>query len=78
MNLRIKDIASRRCVATVVVTHKIDSAYEVADRMVMLHHGRIVVNGTPEEVRTTTDPLVRQFVDGKAEGPISMSSKARG
>jgi phospholipid/cholesterol/gamma-HCH transport system ATP-binding protein len=57
-------------VTTVVVTHDMVSAYKVANRIVMLHRGVIVFSGTPEETRNTDNPVVRQFVEGKAEGPI--------
>jgi phospholipid/cholesterol/gamma-HCH transport system ATP-binding protein len=46
------------------------SAYKVADRMAMLHDGHVVFVGTPDEVRTTRDPMVKQFVEGSSEGPI--------
>jgi len=50
----------------VVVTHDMTSVNKVADRVVMLHEGRIVFEGTPEEVRASADPVVRQFIEGKA------------
>jgi phospholipid/cholesterol/gamma-HCH transport system ATP-binding protein len=57
-------------VTTIVVTHDMVSAYKVADRIVMLHRGVILFSGTPEEVKKTDDAVVRQFVEGLAEGPI--------
>ncbi len=57
-------------ITSVVVTHDIKSAYKVGDRIAMLYGGRIVFSGPPDEVRTTSDPVVRQFVEGRAEGPI--------
>jgi phospholipid/cholesterol/gamma-HCH transport system ATP-binding protein len=48
------------------------SAFMVADRVAMLHEGKIVFIGTPEETRNTKDPLVRQFVEGTSEGPIQV------
>jgi phospholipid/cholesterol/gamma-HCH transport system ATP-binding protein len=36
----------------------------------MLHDGRVVFEGTPEEARQTQDPMVRQFIEGSSEGPI--------
>jgi phospholipid/cholesterol/gamma-HCH transport system ATP-binding protein len=57
-------------VTTIVVTHDIVSAYKVADRIVMLHRGIIQFDGTPEEVKNTDNDVVRQFVEGRAEGPI--------
>jgi len=43
----------------------------VADRVAMLHEGRIVYSGTVEETRNTRDPLVRQFIEGSSEGPLA-------
>lgn len=54
-------------VTSVVVTHDMNSAYAVADRIAMLYRGRIRFDGTPEELRTTEDPVVRGFVEGRPE-----------
>jgi len=51
---------------SIVVTHDMVSAYKVSDRIVMLHQGRIIVEGTPEEIRNAQAPLVRQFIEGRA------------
>ena len=56
----------------IAVTHDMKSAYKIGDRIVMLHEGRIVAEGTPDEVRDTTDPLLGQFVRGEAEGPVRL------
>ena len=66
----IRALQKRMGVTSVVVTHDMASAFKVADRMALLNDGRVVFLGTPEEVRTTKDPLVRQFVEGSSEGPI--------
>jgi len=59
-------------ITSVVVTHDIKSAYKVAHRIAMLHGGRIIFEGTPEEVRTSSDPILRQFIEGSADGPLGM------
>ena len=46
------------------------SAFHVGDEMAMLHEGRIILTGTPDEVRATQDPLVRQFIEGTSTGPV--------
>jgi phospholipid/cholesterol/gamma-HCH transport system ATP-binding protein len=66
----IRGLQKRLGVTSIVVTHDMISAYKVADRMVMLHDGKIVFSGTPQETRTTTDAVVRQFVEGSSTGPI--------
>lgn len=54
-----------------VITHDMDSAYKIADRISMLYKGRLIFTGTPDEVRTTDHPVVSQFVHGRAHGPIT-------
>jgi phospholipid/cholesterol/gamma-HCH transport system ATP-binding protein len=53
-------------VTTVVVTHDMHSAFKIADRIVMLHEGALIFDGTPQEVRETENPVVRRFVLGEA------------
>jgi len=57
-------------ITSIAVTHDIVSAYKIADRIAMLYEGKIVFVGTPEEVKSTDQPVVRQFVEGNAQGPI--------
>ena len=54
-------------VTGVVVTHDMESAYVVADHLALLHEGLIHFVGTPDEVRTTEDPVVRGFIEGRPE-----------
>lgn len=56
-------------VTSVVVTHEMESAFRIADRMVLLHEGRFIADGTPAEFRQSTEPQVRQFVHGLQDGP---------
>ena len=53
-------------VTSLVVTHDMNSAFKVGDRVVMLHEGRIVFDGTPDEIREDENPIVRRFVLGEA------------
>jgi len=62
-------------VTSIVVTHDMVSAYKVADRIAMLHLGKIVGSGTPEQIQQTQDPVIRQFVTGSANGPITDERK---
>jgi phospholipid/cholesterol/gamma-HCH transport system ATP-binding protein len=66
----IRSMQKRMGVTSIVVTHDMSSAFKVADRMALLNDGRVVFLGSVEDVRTTQDPLVRQFVEGSSEGPI--------
>jgi phospholipid/cholesterol/gamma-HCH transport system ATP-binding protein len=52
-------------VTTVVVTHDMKSAYKVADRIIMLHNGKIVADGDADYIRNHPHPVVRQFINGQ-------------
>jgi len=54
-------------VTSVVITHDMESAYRVADRIGMLYNGVIRFMGTPEEIRSCPDPVVRGFIEGRPE-----------
>jgi len=62
--LRLRDELG---VTSLVITHNLDSAYRVADRIAMLHDGVIRFEGTPDELRQAADPVVRGFVEGRPE-----------
>jgi phospholipid/cholesterol/gamma-HCH transport system ATP-binding protein len=57
-------------ITSITITHDMVSAYKVADRIAMLYGGKIIAIGTPEEIRNSPDPVVQQFLLGRAEGPI--------
>ncbi|MHC4333902.1 MAG: ABC transporter ATP-binding protein [Planctomycetota bacterium] len=50
---------------TVVVTHDMKSAYKIADRIIMLHHGKIIADGDAEHIRNHPHPVVQQFIHGQ-------------
>ncbi len=53
-------------VTSIVITHDMRSAYTVGTRIAMLYEGRVRQEGTVDEIRHTTDPIVRQFIEGRA------------
>lgn len=57
-------------VTSVVITHDMVSAYKIADRIAMLYEGRIIEEGTPDEIEKTENEIVQQFIHGRAKGPI--------
>ena len=57
----------------VVVSHDMMSAFRIATRMIMLGHGNIVAQGTPDEIRTSSNPEVQQFIKGEADGPVPLN-----
>jgi phospholipid/cholesterol/gamma-HCH transport system ATP-binding protein len=78
IDILINDLNKKLGVTSVVVTHEMDSAFRIADRMVLLDRGKFIVSGTPEEMEASTDPLVRQFVHGLIDGPLTERRKADG
>jgi phospholipid/cholesterol/gamma-HCH transport system ATP-binding protein len=59
-------------VTSIVVTHDMTSAYKVGNRFAMLHEGQVIFTGTTDEVRNTNHPVVRQFIEGRADGPLQV------
>ena len=70
LNIRMKEELG---VTGVVITHDMDSAYRISDRIAMLYEGRIRAVGTVEEIRGSEDPLVRAFIEGRPELMEGMS-----
>jgi phospholipid/cholesterol/gamma-HCH transport system ATP-binding protein len=57
-------------ITSVVVTHDVYESLKIVDYLYFVSEGRIVAQGTPDEVRASSDPFVRQFVDGEPDGPV--------
>jgi phospholipid/cholesterol/gamma-HCH transport system ATP-binding protein len=55
----------------IIVTHELEKVFKIVNRVAMLHEGVILAKGTPEEIVSSTDPIVQQFIKGDIEGPIS-------
>ncbi len=72
-NLIVK-LSNELHITSIVVTHDLASAYKVGDRIVMLHDGKVLFSGTPDQVKSSSHPIVRQFIEGRAEGPIVVGS----
>jgi len=72
INDLIIEMKQRLKVTSIAITHDMNSAYKIADRIAMLYEGKIVETGTPEEIKNTQNALVRQFVTGSAVGPITI------
>ncbi|WP_407353478.1 ABC transporter ATP-binding protein [Luteimonas sp. R10] len=59
---------------SIIVTHHVHETLPVADRAIVIANGRIVFSGTPDELQSSADPLVRQFLDGEPDGPIAFDA----
>jgi phospholipid/cholesterol/gamma-HCH transport system ATP-binding protein len=64
-------------ITSVVVTHDVYESLKIVDYLYFVSEGRIIWHGTPEDVRHTSDPFVRQFVDGEPDGPVPFHYPAR-
>ncbi|MCX7702477.1 MAG: ABC transporter ATP-binding protein [Planctomycetota bacterium] len=73
INGLIRDMQQRLKVTSVVVTHDMKSAYKISDRIGLLHEGRIIQEGTPDNIKDSNDPRVKQFINGEAIGPLTTS-----
>lgn len=71
----IKELAQKLRVTSVVITHDIQSVYKVADRVAMMHEGKIYFIGSTKDLAETQDPIVRNFVDRNSFHDISIESE---
>lgn len=68
----IDGLHKRLCFTGIIVTHEITRVFKIVNRVAMLHEGTIRAVGSPEEILSSEDPVVRQFINGEIEGPISI------
>ena len=68
----IMDFSSKLGITSVVVTHDMNSAFKIADQIVMLYKGIAIAQGTAEEIKNSDDPRVLQFIHGSPDGPIPL------
>ena len=63
---------------SIIVTHHVHETLPIADQAVVIANGGLVFSGTPAELEASSDPLVRQFLRGKPDGPIAFDTVKRG
>jgi phospholipid/cholesterol/gamma-HCH transport system ATP-binding protein len=68
----IRELCDELHVTSVVVSHDLVSIFGIADRIAMLYKGKVHMLGTPAEFERTTDPIVQQFITGRAAGPMEV------
>jgi phospholipid/cholesterol/gamma-HCH transport system ATP-binding protein len=64
------DLTKKLGLSAVVVTHDMTSAFRIATQMIFLFDGKIIASGTPEEIKANPDPILQQFINGYADGPM--------
>ncbi|MFN2385581.1 MAG: ABC transporter ATP-binding protein [Thermoanaerobaculia bacterium] len=77
INEIILELKERLDVTIVTITHHIESARKIADRVALLNRGQIVFEATPDEFLRSDHPAVRQFVEGRAQGPLTVEEYER-
>jgi phospholipid/cholesterol/gamma-HCH transport system ATP-binding protein len=55
-----------------VISHDIKSIFKIGDTIAMLYEGKIIESGTPDEIRASANPVLKQFLTGSIEGPIKI------
>ena len=71
INHLIIELRDKLKVTSIIVTHDMNSAYQVADSIAMFYRGQVIADGTPEEIKNSKHPVVQQFIHGEAQGPIT-------
>jgi len=77
INDLIIEMRERLNITSIAITHDMKSAFKIADTIAMLYNGLIIEKGSPEEIKNTSDPVVRQFIEGSAVGPITIEGIKR-
>src|SRR5215212_5166238 len=67
----IEEMDVKLGVTTITITHDMKVAFKIADRVAMLYKGHIIEQGTPAEFQSSTNPIVQQFIEGRAQGPLT-------
>jgi phospholipid/cholesterol/gamma-HCH transport system ATP-binding protein len=66
----IRQLNDAMGLTSIVVSHDLDETFHIADQVIVLANGKIAAQGTPQQVKESTDPLVHQFVNALPEGPV--------
>jgi phospholipid/cholesterol/gamma-HCH transport system ATP-binding protein len=71
INHLIIELRDKLKVTSIVVTHDMNSAYQVADSIAMFYKGQVIADGKPDEIKNSNHPVIQQFIHGEAHGPIT-------
>lgn len=72
----IRDLNDALGLTSIIVSHDLHETFAIADQVAMIANGCVVAQGTPEELRHSSDPLVQQFVGAQADGPVRFHQPA--
>ncbi len=67
----IADLSKKLNITSIVVTHEMESAFRIADKIAMVHEGKIIAEGTIPEIKNSQNEVVQQFITGSPEGPLT-------
>jgi phospholipid/cholesterol/gamma-HCH transport system ATP-binding protein len=70
MHRLILDTHAQFGFTAVIVTHEVPAIFDICDQVAMLYRGKILFRGTPDEIRASENPAVRQFIHGELDGPL--------
>lgn len=68
----IRELSDKLGVTSIVVSHDITSIFSISDRIAMLYKGNVRLLGTKDDFKNSPDPVVQQFINGEAEGPMEI------
>ncbi len=66
----IRELNDALGAASVLVTHDVEASFRIVDHVYIIAAGRVIADGTPDQIRNSTDPQVHQFVHGESDGPV--------
>jgi phospholipid/cholesterol/gamma-HCH transport system ATP-binding protein len=73
----IMDLSKKLNVTSVVVTHSMESAFKIGDRIIVLYEGKIIQQGTPDQIKHSDNAFVKQFITGSPDGPIPLRRSSK-
>lgn len=66
----IKELNDHLGSTSIIITHDVEQTFAIADHVCLMWHGRVIASGTPAEMNAADDPIVNQFIHGRADGPL--------
>jgi phospholipid/cholesterol/gamma-HCH transport system ATP-binding protein len=73
----IADLNRLLGITCIVVTHAVEEAMRIADKIIILYRGKVLAEGTPQQIRESKNTLVQQFITGNPDGPISFHASSK-